>query len=493
MPHLNIIPEPDRESFSDLCDTIQTNQVIPIIGFDLFGATLLDSAAPPIPNFQDKGILTMLASAYNHRKCSEIITQYGNKIHNGYDLINILYHSLERDKKLGFASAISNLIVKFHSQFDPVPDCFKQLARIKPFRFYINATFFNSLELAVSTYKVPKDPKGEKKNYDVFSYNPREMEVDIHYDNTRGFFSTRNFKQPTIYNLLGTHDRSGYEYVINDVHYTELLVKLIANTDKKFNTLKEALKDANLLFIGCDFPEWILRFFLRFCVDERLDKKDIMVKIIEQLPSGRGKSFLLGNYKIKKYNLKPDVFVNALFKELEIRGKRNNQQNYNIEEEYHNNLVFISYNHADKDVADTINEELKNNFVDSWYDKERLNEGKKFTPDISKAIDNACAVIFLVTNNSHANPGVEKYFKAEWNYAFGNYPEKACKVIISDYKSVTLPDPIFTDSVNSNILKDGEILLLKDEIDRVNPKLSNGFIQNLRKKQYEQRLSDNKK
>jgi TIR domain len=491
MSHLDNINPDYRDSFSDLCDSIESNEVIPILGYDLFAASLLKNIPTlNIPNGLNDDLMAAVCFAYNEPLCGEMLKKHGEKIKSGYDLINVIYHSLPTsNKRSGFASAISRCIVEFRKQIDAVPESFEQLARIKPFRFYINATFFNSLELAVSTYKVAKAQKEKAKNYDVFSYNPREFELGIKYNNESGSFSTSNFRTPTIFNMLGRHDSPGFEYVITDVHFTELIVQLISNYKSTYTGLKTSLKGARLLFIGCDFPEWILRFFLRFCIDEKLDKERIAANLIEQLPSGTGKSFLLGNYQIQKFDMKPDIFIDTMYKELAARDRANNNSN-NIETDFRNNLVFISYNHADKGVAQALNKHLNDNYVDCWFDENNLENGDLITEKIRRSVDDACKIMVIVSNNSNASPGATKYFKREWNYIMDNCPEKVCKIVMSDYNGHTLIDNIFTDKVKNNLLGDGDLLMMREVVSQDEIKLSAELISKLKREQYQKRMSE---
>lgn len=457
----------------ELCDFIEMNKVIPIIGFDLFNSVFENQA---------EDLLSFLVEAYNKDLCDNV--RKNMTVKSGFDLVNGVYHQLSSRQKITFGRAISNKIAGFRKKTDPVPVCFEQLARIKNFRFYINATFFNSLELAVSTFKVPKAKNESDVPYDVVNYHPRELR-DIEYNNTEDDFFTTNFKKPTIYNLLGTHDISEGEYVLTDVHYMELLVKMISNEKNRFSNLKAALKGASLLFIGCDFPDWVLRFFLRFCVDAKMDSKEDLEKnyIIEQLTDEPSKAFLIGSYGITKFKLKPDVFIGKLYRALAERKPNN------IEKSFYNNHVFISYNHEDKEIAQQINRQLKDSFIDTWFD-ETLQSGDELDETIKKAIDNGCAFIPVVTNNVNKEVNIKKYYKKEWNYAIGSKDLRAVfPVVINDYNGHTLLSDVFTQEVRDSILSDSNIFMKREQVASPAYQLSRHFIDELKQLQYNARIS----
>jgi len=462
-----------EKSFTDLCSIIEINNVIPIIGFDLFNSVFDD---------QGSDLLTSLAEAYDPEACKQLRSKTDFK--NGYDLINSLYHQLPKNKKIVFAKNISDIIVKLRTGIELVPNCFEQLARIKGFRLYINATFLNSLELAINTFKVEKSANKAQPNYEIINYHPRHLK-DISYDATTNDFSTLNFEKPTIYNMLGTHDVSEGEYVLTDVHYMELLVKMISNKDQSFSNLKAALKDASLLFIGCDFPDWILRFFLRFCIDTKMDSKEDLERnyIIEQLPDESSKAYLINNYGITKFKIKPNEFVAALYTTLRKRNINN------IEKSFYNNHVFISYNHDDKPIAEMIKDQLEEKFIDCWFDI-TLEAGDDLSPTIKKALDDSCSVIIVLTNNVNKQPGMRRYYKKEWNHVMSTKPKDISVVYSSDYNSWDLHDDIFTKEVKDNIIDEhGDKYIPRIKITSPEYTLDAGFLTDLKAKQYKARIS----
>ena len=475
----------DFEALSDLCDLIESNKVIPIIGFGLFDSAFADKR-------ENKNVdsFTILAEAYNKELCDEL--RKNLPISSGFDLINGLAYCLPEEKKATFRNRISRIISELRDKIDPVPDCFEQLARIKPFKFYVNATVFNSLELAVNTFKVPKAQNDDDSNYSVVNYNSRlSEEVNFHYEYHPGNFSTTDFKKPIICNLLGTHDKSGGEYVLTDVHYMELLVRMLAAKDSMFSNLSSVFEDAALLFIGCNFPDWIFRFFLRFCFGSKMMNKGALEKnfLIEELTDEHSKAFLIGNHKIKKFNEKPDVLVNRIYNELEGRNRRNN-----IEESFFNNRVFISYNREDFDLAGKINYQLKAKNIDTFFDENRdesgLEHGDDLDPKIRKAIDSSSHFLAILTSNLHKKENMKKYYKREWNYAAEN---KDIKVIYplwsNDYNPHTLLDEIFTDKAKDIFLRDSSIFVDRQYIAHPEYVLTDQFLKKIKVEQYKQRLS----
>lgn len=78
--------------------------------------------------------------------------------------------------------------------------------------------------------------------------------------------------------------------------------------------------------------------------------------------------------------------------------------------------LFISYAHKDKDILATLLTYLKDNdFTDNqiWYDN--IDGGDNWRDEIASALDDAFAVVVIVTKNSM----VSHYCTYEWSYALG--------------------------------------------------------------------------
>lgn len=456
--------EDELNSLKKLCRLIYNKKVIPIIGFDLHNQNPGDD------------ILLDIAMQCMPTKSKEYMNNLNLK--NGYDIINAIYHKLDPLDKAQFHSEINFEIKDKYNYLGLRPDALQQLAKIKPFNFYINATFFDSLEFAVSVYKVPPENTTDK-NYDVAGYhprNPQDIKLNL-IDTTKDIF-----ERPTIYNMLGTLGRSNNEYVLTDVDYMELLVKMISNENLKFTSLKTAIKDATLLFIGCDFPDWILRMFLKFYLSGKQYNQDDLGRsfIIEQLTDDPGKSFFIGSYGIKKFNTPPGQFVKDIYDEL-------SKSIYVdcIEKRYFNNPVFISYDHNDQPLANDIEMLLEANNILVWKDYNHLRAGQNLDNGIISAINNSCIVLPILSNNVQ-NATIEKYYPKEWNYVCKQTETRSIIPLrTSNYAYNTLPDGVFSENTKKMLLLNGEGQLIYEVLgDKPNKILSDKFMSQVKEIQY---------
>lgn len=459
----------EQRNMRTLCHLINKKRVIPIIGFDLHNIKPGDD------------ILLEIAKECYLEKSAELISSLNLK--NGYEVINAIYHKLSHLNKITFHSEIELTIKDKYTNLGLRPDALKQLAKIKKFDFYINATFFNFLEFAISVYRVPQSSAPALKNYEVAYYHPRNPEdIKINVDPAKEMF-----EKPTVYNMLGTLGRSNNEYVLTDVDYMELLVKMISNENGRFTSLKTAVKDATLLFIGCDFPDWILRMFLKFYLSGRQYSQEDLEKnfIIEQLTDDPGKSFFIGSYGIKKFNTPPGQFIKDIYDQLSKPPFIDC-----IEERYSNHPVFISYNHDDQELVDCIQQQLESHSILVWKDHNNMRSGGRIDDEVKSAIDNACTVIPILTNKvQEATPA--KYYPKEWNYVCDsqNYSIKLVPVRTKDYVNNSLPNDVFHENTKKLLLVNGDGQLIYETLDSANCMLSEAFINRLKEAQYKAALS----
>ncbi len=457
------IIEQNNFFFDELIALIKGNTVIPVIGYELLNSSakgnvsensVLDIGLAEDPR---KDLLTKLLETYDKVLCENVAVKRkadGILITNGYDLLNSVYHELDRQKRKTFLVKLHDKIDNIRTHIEPIPSPFELLAKIKHFKFYINATIFNNMEFAVNVYKAPKIVKdipdvnaGSESSYDIVNCrinSLEEMKIES-YDKDSHLasptkFSTAFFKKPCILNLFGTHSISSRDYIILDTDMIELITGLF-ESKQKYGDLKFILKDADLLFIGCDFPDWFLRFFIRFCVGGRLDKERLSSSyIFEKLNENQeySRTFFISSYGMHFINMNPSEFVTELYKRL-----YESSRDESIEKDFYNNSVFISYNHDDKPVADKIVEQLKTKFVDVWYDRDGgLRQGDVLDPKIKSAIDNSCAFIPIISNKVNDNIDKPKYYKKEWNYAVQNKkPAEIFPVRTADFVNHTLITP----------------------------------------------------
>lgn len=78
----------------------------------------------------------------------------------------------------------------------------------------------------------------------------------------------RALRRCTVVQILGGASRER-KYALSDEDTLEL-VHILPTRRHVCPRLFEAFKGSHLLFLGCGFPDWLARFFMRTMADQRL-------------------------------------------------------------------------------------------------------------------------------------------------------------------------------------------------------------------------------
>jgi hypothetical protein len=187
--------------------------------------------------------------------------------------------------------------------------------------------------------------------------------------------------------------------------------------------LSSALDDKPLLIIGCSFPGWLVRFFIRAARRTRLlmarGKTDFVVD-----STGRADSPLLAF--LRNFKTKTEFFSHtdaiAFVDELHARWHRRLSQQQPQEQRQRPaditmkaGAVFISYASEDRPAAQAIRDALDAAGIDVWFDRDRLLVGDVFENKIRRHIERA-SLFIPVLSRSCVTPE-RRFFRLEWDHA----------------------------------------------------------------------------
>ncbi|HEY8658741.1 MAG TPA: toll/interleukin-1 receptor domain-containing protein, partial [Hanamia sp.] len=211
-------------------------------------------------------------------------------------------------------------------------------------------------------------------------------------------------KAPFVFNvfgsLLNTVDPALSEEDM--LEYTGHFKERIKNSANIIN----ALKNKNLLFLGCAFPDWMVRFILRLLSNEPMhdwgSKRTIIV--VNDMSEERKKQYeFLKNYDVVTYEGDTKDFV----EELTSRWKQKNPSSVK------NKMVFLSYTVKDKEAVENLKKAIEGiNNVTCWYDNREIVPGDDFKTEIAKNIKSADLFIPLISANSLLHK--DGYVQLEW-------------------------------------------------------------------------------
>jgi hypothetical protein len=273
------------------------------------------------------------------------------------------------------------------------------IASLKCFKVFLIATVFKEFE-----YEFEKNNLNEE--YEIYkndAISPHGIgEIDFN-----------NNKRKIIY-LFDNLDSE--RCAINDEELLESIYALSKTPNStKGNSLLSFLQNKTLLFIGCDFPDWFMRYCIRVLYNKPFEKTPTYI-INDHETKLNYQHFFYKNYNIQLVQSSPvSEFVSKFYSLASQREEFINK--------YPNSQIFISYSSKyDKNIAKELNGYLYGRGIETYFDEESKEIGSH-QPKIQAWIanDKTKLLISIISQEmiSTIIPGQFNYIKdVEWDAAF---------------------------------------------------------------------------
>lgn len=360
----------EQSDWDELLDFISDRQLTPIIGKEMY-------------KFKENDIL-MPVDQYLSKQILE-----SNRVTDQPDLtlmqaVNYLVNE-KKIKTMDLIRKLKSMIKEINFEF-PI---LTEFLGITALNYYINTAVYNNVlenNLAVIKKQTPTSIN--------FSINEPFSDSD----------DLERLQVPFVFNvfgsLLNTVDPALSEEDM--LEYTGYFKEKMKNATNIVN----ALKNKNLLFLGCDFPDWMVRFVLRLLSNEPMHdwgtKRTIMV-INDHAGLRNIQYSYLKNYDVVTYDGNTNDFVQELSKQWK-------QKNPSAVK---NKMIFLSYTVKDKDAVENMKKAIEGiNNVTCWYDNREIVPGDDFKTEIAKNIKSADLFIPLISANSLLHK--DGYVQLEW-------------------------------------------------------------------------------
>jgi hypothetical protein len=382
-------------SWKSLLDKIQENNVVPIVGPRLLvadGQTSLqaqiaarlikdcgkDIGNVPLPPFRE------LNEAVSRLKASVDLQDLYDYVHEAICAVTAAD---------GFA----------------IPAPLRQLAEIADFRLFVTVTpddlLARSLRRRCAVNEIihsPNLPTSEGKDL-LPGWQGRPGEVNLLY-------------------LFGK-SRSAPMFAIHDEDVLEYAHSLIAHSSQARKFIDE-LQQRNLLLVGCNFPDWLSRFFLRATNQKRLSEKDNRAWLIEPLQPEESLTCFLDSYSKNTKVLSdtsPPEFVAELHRRWMAEHGAGAQPAVSAADEAvpRGTMFFISYSrNTDLPRAESLYQALLKQGVaegEVWFDRKTIEPGEDYRRNILDGI-HSCRY-FLPLLSQAANSREKGFVFREWRAA----------------------------------------------------------------------------
>jgi len=291
----------------------------------------------------------------------------------------------------------------------PVPEPLKKLASIRSFSFFVSTTFDPLLARAINEVRF-----GGVEYTREIAYSPREKQ-DLPAD-------LDQLDAPVVYHLLGKLSPSFQDYVVTEEDALEF-VHSLQSSGLPVNA-STALTERPLLIIGCSFPGWLVRFFLRVARRNRLLLARGKTDFVVDARAGEDSALVgfLRTFKTRTQLFQqrdPIAFVDDLHRRWHERAAQQPAAGGQAPPADIGRMspgaVFLSYASEDRPAAQAISDALDAAGLDVWFDRDSLFAGDPFEPKIRLNIER-CSLFMPVLSRSCVTPA-RRFFRIEWDHA----------------------------------------------------------------------------
>lgn len=298
-----------------------------------------------------------------------------------------------------------------------VPAPLLRLAEIRAFDLFLSLTFDGLMAAAVDRVRF-----GGAERTLQLGYAPNKV-VDLPAAHDE-------LASPIVYSLFGKISVAP-DYVVTEEDLLEFLCALQSET-RRPHLLFDAMQANHLLFLGCNFPDWLARFFIRIAKNRQLSQQrgESELLVSPQVQSDQQLVLFLENfsYGTRILSMEPIAFVDELCRRWEERHPPAVVPAIAAAEEVEVSDpglaglpdlppggIFISYAKEDVDAVSRLHAALEDLGLDVWFDRNRLEAGDQYDRKIRNNIK-ACS-LFLPVVSRTTERRLEGYFRREWKLA----------------------------------------------------------------------------
>ena len=394
---------PDVEDFwDDLLAYVEEKQVVPVIGSELL---TIEIEGTTVPLYQ--AVAERLLAKYG-----VAVPEGGLRPNQELDEAVALLANTNRRRFEDLYRPIHDILEKLLERQSEPPRALLQLAEIAQFDLFATTTPDDLLARALNTVRF-----GGGAGTDEIPYAP-----NLPNERRRDLPKTTTSSYSAVFYLFGRADVNPF-FAIHEEDALEFPYAL--QQGKGPERVVQQLRSRHLLFIGCNFAEWLSRFFIRMSRSERLfskrEREFLVGKATEnEQPFTVFLQRFSGNTRCLALNAAD--FVD----ELHRRWRERNPPAPRVADPVAApntggttgpmaGSIFISYARDDLAAARALSAAMQEIGGDVWLDMEDIKEGDEWDPHTRGAIQR-CGVFLAVVSRT-TEQRTEGYFRLEWRLA----------------------------------------------------------------------------
>jgi hypothetical protein len=369
---------------------------VPIVGPDVTRVRLEDS---------DQALSTLIGQRLTER--------YRLQIPSGRPTMGEAVAAILRQRGHDSEQRLYRVINDIISEYNHLPGrALTDLAAITDLRLFVSTTPDRLLARAINNIRSGGIPLAREITFSPFqSTSERAQNSD---EPSQG--------DAVVFRLFGGA-ASLPEYAIHEEDRLEWVHTLLSDKASLPPWISRELKHRQLLFIGCDIPDWISRFLMRMSCSTRLSRETKQFFIVE---SPEQQETLLSTFfstycrttQIMQLGMEPSSFVTEFLE----RWRREHPTTTTPRTDHHllrpttSPTIFISYVREDASAARRLRNAITALGGDVWLDERRLLPGDEWGQEIVNAIRRGVR-LFIPVISENTERQSERYVFREWREA----------------------------------------------------------------------------
>lgn len=207
---------------------------------------------------------------------------------------------------------------------------------------------------------------------------------------------------PYFYQMFGNVSPIDYKFVLTEDDLLNFMHCWL-DKDRHPENIASQLYDKYILAIGCNYPNWLFRFFFSSFKGNHPTKGRLGLVADSRLDGSLVR--FLSRKKMDTHQ-DADKFIDELIQRWNTRSVSKTECRE----------IFISYASEDYDKAALIASLFEANGKKVWFDKRSLTAGEDYDASIRSHIDNCDGFIPILSRNTLS--GSNRYYEKEWTWAF---------------------------------------------------------------------------
>lgn len=398
----------NERNWERLLDAIENKRVVPILGENLIHVAT-ESGNRDIRSYLLNNLSKQFSEGQDIRDFSQIecdIHRYNTKGDAG-DETDIYYEIFQQLKEASIT----------------LPDQVVKLFQICNFPLVLTTSYAPRINEVLGVNENNIKVYQKKKESDILSINTGLKDSTI------------------LYHLFGKVNAVQKSFLVTDEDLLDYL-HCWHNKDTRPPVLEKYLKDKFFLVLGCNYPNWLFRFFWHsiknFSITPTADLGGMqgVVALDQHHAEDQELIGFLSRIKTITVNNTED-FIGELIERYQLRNKdkvtMSKPENSELDTQEHD--IFISYASEDFEKAERIYNLLKSLGANPWFDKKKLEGGELYERTIDKKIKECKR--FMPILSQHTLTNERRYFKKEWTLSIEELPYRygtryICPVVIDE-------------------------------------------------------------